>query len=709
MAFSRKSMVASVAGSLSLAMLTGCPAPNAPTASTSPSTAPSTSTPSTTPTGSPSAGTTSPSPSATASTTTQPGASGTASASPTVTTSAQPPSGKTTIVSGTVYDETGATVDGAVIKVNSLDTSVPYTATTTTSQGSWVVNSVPEGANVEIIATKDGWTSRRRVGSFQTQANVKNIVDFGGNSDAAGIAYFVSKFPEIASVDPGYDANNVDNTTVSYKLTLSEPLDATNQNRFANAIRLFPANSYAAPDNDGYNYAKNGTYAGTTTTGVVNPNPPANAIITGVDAKGSVTGAATGSAGINYYDLKDQRITPFTPSVNLDRIVDPDPTQGYITAVIAGNSQVSNAAGLSHPVVGLKTDTTVGSNVPWDYSIKNGTLFLNDANTRANVTWDATGQVATLTFNAPLNADRTNQARYQVGLVATSTSDRIVDKDNNQLGVDAKGNQNTYPNVGALIHATVKQNDLSLNLPGGNTTPTLQNVTGGAARWIGTHQDAARFAVRVDAADPNLVSVAYTKNLNQSSRFELTFDKPLAAYNGRLGGHVGSTIQTGEVLKTISFAVSDRTGGTANVDLKSSTTQNYVLNPKGGTKFGSVAGGTDIEKAFWLGSQAGGAPAAMGGSVNGGTYQLVNTATDIVSYGSDIRATENAGTSTNKYLLAVNASNPRTLFIYIVGQTSVFDPRIVELKVRAEGVPDPAGNTIKSAQADTNQKTTSIQ
>jgi len=336
---------------------------------------------------------------------------------------------------------------------------------------------------------------------------------------------------------------------------------------------------------------------------------------------------------------------------------------------------------------------------PWDYSIKNGTLFLNDANTRANVTWDATGTVATLTFNAPLTADRTNQARYQVGLVVTSLTDRIVDKDNNQLGLDQTGSQNSYPNkLYHLIHGTVKQPDLSLNLPTGNNVAVNSTV-----RWLATHQDAARFAVKVDSQDPTLSSVSYTKNINISSRFELTFNEPIATYNGRTGGHVGSAIKTGAVLSTISFAASDRTGGTANVDLKNNSSL-YYLDPNGAAAhlFGFNTG--DIERQFYLSKSAG---TGDFGSATG-TLEVANDAS-IVAYGTDIRTAEGVALNAGKYLLAVNPSNAKTLFVYIVGRTSIFDPKIVELKARVEGLPDPAGNTIKSADADKNQVTTSIQ
>jgi hypothetical protein len=527
-----------------------------------------------------------------------------------------PAYGKAAILSGTVYDEAGAVVDGGIVKVTSLDASVPYTASTATSRGSWVVNNVPEGANVEIVATKDGWTSRRRIGAFQTQANAKNVVDFGGETDAAGVAYFISDYPEIAAVDPGYDVTDVDAGSVGYKLTLSEPLDAANRIRFAEAVRLFPANSFAAPENDGT------------------------------------------SGGAGYADLSDQKIAVTAATSQLDRPVDPDPGQGY-----------RPAAPPNHPVAGVQP--MAPNPLPWDYSIKEGTTFLGDANTRASITWDDTGTVAKLSFAAPLVADHAHQARYQVGLVAAGPTVRIVDAHNLQLGLDARGSQVSYPIAGSLIHATVKDPDLALEQLGQAT---------GATRWIATHQDAARFAVKAESEAPRLLAVAYAANVGNSSRFELTFSKPLAGYNGRAGGHVGDAIRTATVLDELSLAMSDRPGGTAGVNLKGGQV-GLALDPDAG-RFGA---GSQLEQEFRL---RGGASAAL-------------------PFGEEIRAAEGDATKAGRYLLAVNPANPRMLFIYIVGRTNVFDPRVVELKVRAPGISDQAGNVLGPSDADRQQITTS--
>jgi hypothetical protein len=246
MAFTRKNVAAAVAGTLSLAMLTGCPAP-APTG-TSPS-APTSAAPSA-PTSAAPTTATSAAPSA------QP--SGTASGAPasaapsSVPVSAPPASGKTVIVSGNIYNEKGATVDGATITVKSLDVSVPYTATVTSVQGSYVVNNVPEGANVEIVATKDGWTSRKRVGSFQQAATgKKNIQNFGGATLAAnpddpdGGAYFISDYPEIVTTSPADEDLGVDGAKTAFKVSFSEALDEDSRDAFEAAFHIVPANDTA--------------------------------------------------------------------------------------------------------------------------------------------------------------------------------------------------------------------------------------------------------------------------------------------------------------------------------------------------------------------------------------------------------------------------------------------------------------------------------
>jgi hypothetical protein len=82
-----------------------------------------------------------------------------------------------TILSGRVFGPNGAPVDGAVVRATSLDGSVPYTATTTTFNGNWVINNLPEGARVQVLAGKDGWITQRHVVVAYTRPHVRNELD----------------------------------------------------------------------------------------------------------------------------------------------------------------------------------------------------------------------------------------------------------------------------------------------------------------------------------------------------------------------------------------------------------------------------------------------------------------------------------------------------------------------------------------------------
>jgi hypothetical protein len=256
MALNRTHVAAAFAGTLSLVALTGCPGVT-PTG-TNPSAAPSAA----------ASAAASATPGAAASAT--PATSGSSapgaatSAAPSVAISAPPPgAGSVVVVSGMVYDEKYATVDGATVTFRSLDKSVPYEATVQTTAGSYVLNNVPEGANVEAVVTKAGWTSRRRVQSFQKRATgEKNTLNFGAARTTVtavtyslaqveatvpdGAAYFISNYPEIAATTPEHDAKGLDPSKLAIKVTLSEPLDEDSRDAFDDAFHIVPANAQAA-------------------------------------------------------------------------------------------------------------------------------------------------------------------------------------------------------------------------------------------------------------------------------------------------------------------------------------------------------------------------------------------------------------------------------------------------------------------------------
>lgn len=156
-------------------------------------------------------------------------------------------------VRGKVYDEAGQPLAaGATVEVKSLNISNPFDMTVGVKDGAYEVANVPAGVMVAITAHRDGWTARTRLETFvpDSQNAAGNTLSFGGPV-AADQPYFLSDRPEIESVSPSPTDKDVDPTKLLLTLTLSEPLDAPNQRRFAKALRVFPANSAAAPGTTG--------------------------------------------------------------------------------------------------------------------------------------------------------------------------------------------------------------------------------------------------------------------------------------------------------------------------------------------------------------------------------------------------------------------------------------------------------------------------
>ncbi|MDB5100899.1 MAG: hypothetical protein JWM80_5320 [Cyanobacteria bacterium RYN_339] len=142
-------------------------------------------------------------------------------------------------LTGMIYDLDGAPVEAASVHVHSLSASQPFEVTVGATAGRYAITTLPEGVNVEIEASKPGWTTRKRVGAFT--ASKAATLDFGApqpDFTGAGAAYFLSDRPEITRTDPIYDGAQADATKLRYAMTFSTPLDAENQQRFAQAFRL---------------------------------------------------------------------------------------------------------------------------------------------------------------------------------------------------------------------------------------------------------------------------------------------------------------------------------------------------------------------------------------------------------------------------------------------------------------------------------------
>jgi len=585
MAFTRTNLAAAIAGTLSLTMLTGCPGTN-PANTGTPSGAPTAgaSTPATN--ASPSAAA---SPAASTTPAASPSAAATGTGTPAPVTSSKPASGKTVVVSGTVYSEEGAKLDGVVVKVTSLDANQPYNGSQTTSQGSYVFNDVPEGVKVEVSVTKDGYTTRTQVESFQALNTNKNVLDFGGTD--TGKAFFISKYPEIVMTTPAEDDTNVDNSTISVKVTLSEALDEDNKRRFEDALMLLPG------DKD-----------------------------------------ATADTGASSYDLEDTNNTL--------------------------NGSLQNGAGATLGMALNKSN--------FKYTIGKSVLFLEDSATRASITWSSDNKEATLTFNAPLMASSNDPAKYNIAL-SYNSSDVIKDKDNNQLGTAqaASSLSTKYSTAGEIITNAFKKKDLA----------TSSSTAFG--RWDDTHDNAATFEVKEDDTAPTLQGVTIS-TVGNDSRYELSFNEPIAAFDGTASGYSWFKTSPTDPLGAFTFAVG-KSGKLKDVDLKGGSDIKAEVITSGTTGASSTltdrvpattklgASGTGAEEEFRLSSM----------NLWTGTRASAPTGANVVE---------------------VDSKDAKKLLIYTVGRkvSDLFDTEMVELKARVELMKDPAGNAINKATADRN-------
>ncbi len=92
--------------------------------------------------------------------------------------SSAPGVGALVIVSGLVFDPAGWPAEGAVVVARSLDLSVPYVATATTWQGSWVISNLPAGTRITLVAVHDGWlTPRYEFEAYPQATGRRNTID----------------------------------------------------------------------------------------------------------------------------------------------------------------------------------------------------------------------------------------------------------------------------------------------------------------------------------------------------------------------------------------------------------------------------------------------------------------------------------------------------------------------------------------------------
>lgn len=164
----------------------------------------------------------------------------------------RPFDGPTSPLSGRIYDAAGALApDGTVVHVKSLDELVPFSAEASTTGGAYALPAVPLEVLVSITVKRPGWTSRTQVTllrPYDERNPQRSVVNFGRDKvseSTPGDAYFISPYPEISAIEPAHEETSQDPSKLSFKLTLSEPLDRDNQRRLAAAFTVIPHNQEA--------------------------------------------------------------------------------------------------------------------------------------------------------------------------------------------------------------------------------------------------------------------------------------------------------------------------------------------------------------------------------------------------------------------------------------------------------------------------------
>lgn len=138
---------------------------------------------------------------------------------------------ETTTFNGKVFDDSNAPLDGVTIKARSLNSDNNWSGETVTAGGSFAFNDAPSGIQLEIIASKPGFSSRRRIEVLRSNKGGNpnaNRYDFGndGNVTQFSAGYqALSDLPEVVSVSPGR-ASTVDlSLNAPVVLTFSEPMN----------------------------------------------------------------------------------------------------------------------------------------------------------------------------------------------------------------------------------------------------------------------------------------------------------------------------------------------------------------------------------------------------------------------------------------------------------------------------------------------------
>jgi hypothetical protein len=132
-------------------------------------------------------------------------------------------------IEGKIFDDKNKPLTGVTIKAKSLNQYVPFMDEFYSSDGNYAFYDIPTGFQVEIIATKPGYTTRKRTEVISSNKFVSDFrYDFGTVSSKYSLfsaSYnALSDKPEVTRVTPARNGSDV-STTTSFRFRFSEPMD----------------------------------------------------------------------------------------------------------------------------------------------------------------------------------------------------------------------------------------------------------------------------------------------------------------------------------------------------------------------------------------------------------------------------------------------------------------------------------------------------
>jgi hypothetical protein len=143
------------------------------------------------------------------------------------------------VVVGTITDELGTPVQAARLEVRGATTG--YARVLEATGGAFGLRDAPVGERLTLTASAPGFGARTRTLEVLPPSDTdetRNRADFGGTE--AGMWHYLSRFPEVARVEPGNMARGVSTAPLRVTLTFSHPIREADRGRLDDLLRLRP-------------------------------------------------------------------------------------------------------------------------------------------------------------------------------------------------------------------------------------------------------------------------------------------------------------------------------------------------------------------------------------------------------------------------------------------------------------------------------------